>query len=420
MNAGELMQQVGARARQAARAMAKASTRAKNEALVRAAELLEGRMQAVLDANAGDMEAAREKGLSAALLDRLRLDENRIRAMAEGLREIAALPDPVGAIREMRTRPSGIQVGRMRTPIGVIGVIFESRPNVAADASGLCAKAGNAVILRGGSESARSVAEIVACVREGLACAGLPEDAVQAAPTTDRAFVGEMLKAEDFLDLVIPRGGKGLIARVAAESRIPVLKHYDGVCHVYVDRAADPAMAEAIAFNAKVQRPGVCNAMETLLVHADIAPRFLPPMLARFHEAGVTLRGCDRTRALAGGVPVEPASEDDWRTEYLALILAVRVVDSLDAAIAHIARYGSGHTDAIVTNDYEAGTRFLREVDSASVMWNASTRFADGYEYGLGAEIGISTDRLHARGPVGLEGLTTEKWIVLGHGEVRA
>ncbi len=419
MNAKQLMEQVGARAKEAARAMAKAPTRAKNEALLEAARLLEERKARILQANARDMEAARARGLSEALLDRLLLNDARIAAMAQGLREIAALPDPVGEIRAMRTRPSGIQVGKMRVPIGVIGVIFESRPNVAADASGLCMKAGNAVILRGGSESAQSVAEIVACVREGLERAGLPAEAVQTAPTTDRAFVGAMLQATEYLDLVIPRGGKSLIARVAAESRVPVLKHYDGVCHVYVDRAADLAMAENIAFNAKVQRPGVCNAMETLLVHAEIAPRFLPKMLARFHEAGVELRGCERTQKLAGEVPVAPASEEDWRAEYLALILAVRVVDSLEEAIAHIARFGSGHTDAIVTNDYAAGMRFLREVDSSSVIWNASTRFADGYEYGLGAEIGISTDRLHARGPVGLEGLTTEKWIVFGHGEVR-
>ncbi|RME85720.1 MAG: glutamate-5-semialdehyde dehydrogenase, partial [Zetaproteobacteria bacterium] len=285
--------------------------------------------------------------------------------------------------------------------------------------AGLCVKSGNAVILRGGSEAARSNAAIVDEIRAALQEAGLDKDAVQAAPTTDRAFVGEMLRAERWIDVIIPRGGRGLIERVAAESRIPVIKHLDGVCHVYVDRAADLEMAVRIAVNAKVQRPGVCNAMETLLVHEEIAPRAVPAILRELHKRGVELRGCETTRRLVPDLPVKEATEDDWRAEYLALILAVRVVESLDAAIEHIARYGSGHTDAIVTNDYEAGMRFLREVDSSSVMWNASTRFADGFEYGLGAEIGISTDRLHARGPVGLEGLTTEKWIVLGHGEVR-
>ena len=416
-NAKAMMETLGRQAREASVGMRMADTRCKNDALRRAAAVLRRERAEILAANEMDVRAGRDQGLDAALLDRLLLNDDRIEAMAEGLEQIAALPDPVGEIEHLTSRPSGIQVGRMRVPLGVIGMIYESRPNVTADAAGLCLKSGNAVILRGGSEAIHSNRVIAGCMRRAVLEAGLPQDAVQLVDSTDRALVGELIRAEDYVDVIIPRGGRGLIERIAAEARVPVIKHLDGVCHVYVDAAADLDMALNIAVNAKTQRPGVCNAMETLLVHADVAAAFLPRVVAALIERGVEVRGCERTRKLAEGVV--PATDADWDAEYLALILAVKVVDSLEAAMAHIARHGSGHTESIVTEDYAAGQTFLREVDSSSVMWNASTRFADGFEYGLGAEIGISTNRLHVRGPVGLEGLTTQKWIVLGRGEVR-
>ena len=372
---------------------------------------------AIVAANAEDLAAAEQAGLDAPLLDRLRLDPAALERMIDGVRQVAALPDPVGAIQDLAYRPTGIQVGRMRVPLGVIAIIYESRPNVTVDAAALCLKSGNATILRGGSEAIRSNRAIAGSLRRGLVDAGLPANAVQLVSSTDRAVVGELVRRPEHVDVVVPRGGKGLIERIAAEARVPVLKHLDGNCHVYLDAAADPEMALGLAFNAKCQRYGVCNAMETLLVHAQLAERVLPVLAARFEAQGVELRGCERTRALVPGA--RPAAEADWYEEYLGPILAVRVVDDLDAAVEHVNRYGSAHTDAIVTNDYAAARRFLAEVDSASVMVNASTRFADGFEYGLGAEIGISTDKLHARGPVGLEGLTTLKWVVFGDGQLR-
>jgi len=411
------MRGVGEAARAAARVLARADTAAKDRALAAMAEAIRRDAAKLLEANAADVAAARAAGQDAAFVDRLTLSPAGIEAMAKGLEEIVALPDPVGEISELRYRPTGIQVGMMRVPLGVIGIVYESRPNVTADAAGLCLKSGNATILRGGSEAIRSNAAIAACVHAGLRAAGLPEAAVQVVATTDRAAVGCLIADEEHVDVIVPRGGKSLIERIAREAKVPVIKHLDGVCHVYVDAAADVDMAVKIADNAKTQRYSPCNTMETLLVHASIAPRVLPALAAIYREKGVELRGCERSRAL---VPdMKPATEEDWRTEYLAPILAVRVVDSLDAAIDHIATWGSQHTDAIVTHDHAAAMRFLREVDSSSVMVNASTRFADGYEYGLGAEIGISTNKLHARGPVGLEGLTSRKWIVLGSGQVR-
>ena len=408
---------VGAAARAAARELARADTAAKNAALHAMAAAIRRDEAKLAAANAEDVAAAKAAGQDAAFVDRLTLSPKTIEAMAEGLEQIAALPDPVGEITDLRFRPSGIQVGMMRVPLGVVGIIYESRPNVTADAAGLCLKAGNATILRGGSEALRSNRAIAACVREGLAAAGLPEDAVQVIATTDRAAVGHLIADEKHVDVIVPRGGKGLIERISREAKVPVIKHLDGVCHVYVDRAADIDMAVRIADNAKTQRYSPCNTMETLLVHADIAARVLAPLAAIYAAKGVELRGCARSRALVPAM--NAATEEDWATEYLAPILAVRVVDSLDAAIDHIARYGSQHTDSIVTGDYAAAMRFLREVDSSSVMVNASTRFADGFEFGLGAEIGISTNKLHARGPVGLEGLTSRKWIVLGSGQIR-
>jgi glutamate-5-semialdehyde dehydrogenase len=408
---------VGAAARVAARGLARADTAAKNAALHAMAVAIRRDEAKLGAANADDVAAATAAGQDAAFVDRLTLSPKTIEAMAEGLEQIAALPDPVGEITDLRFRPSGIQVGMMRVPLGVVGIIYESRPNVTADAAGLCLKAGNATILRGGSEALRSNRAIAACVREGLAAAGLPEDAVQVIATADRAAVGHLIADEKHVDVIVPRGGKGLIERISREAKVPVIKHLDGVCHVYVDRAAEVDMAVRIADNAKTQRYSPCNTMETLLVHADIAARVLAPLAAIYAAKGVELRGCARSRALVPAMSA--ATEDDWSTEYLAPILAVRVVDSLDAAIDHIARYGSQHTDSIVTGDYAAAMRFLREVDSSSVMVNASTRFADGFEFGLGAEIGISTNKLHARGPVGLEGLTSRKWIVLGSGQIR-
>jgi glutamate-5-semialdehyde dehydrogenase len=412
------MQGVGREARRAARAVARAQTRVKDTALLAMAAAIERDGARLLEANRRDVDAARAKGLEAALLDRLTLTKKGVAGMAEGLRQIAQLRDPVGEITDLAYRPSGIQVGRMRVPLGVVAIIYEARPNVTADAAGLCLKAGNAAILRGGSEAMESNQAIGACVREGLASAGLPPTAVQVIETTDRAAVGELITMKDYVDIVVPRGGKGLIERISGESRIPVLKHLEGVCHVYIDDRADLEKAIRIADNAKTQRYGTCNTMETLLVHRDIAQRVLPPLARIYFGKGVELRGCPRARVI---VPqMNEATEQDWYTEYLAPILSVRVVDDLDQAIEHIATYGSQHTDAIVTEDYTRARRFLQEVDSSSVMVNASTRFADGFEYGLGAEIGISTDKLHARGPVGLEGLTSQKYVVLGDGHIRA
>ena len=418
-DAAAIMQKLGRQAKAAATFMRTADTRRKNRALTLAAGVIRRELPEILAANALDMKAAETSGLDAALKDRLLLNGDRVDAMAEGLEQIAALPDPVGAIDNLRYRPSGIQVGHMRVPLGVIGIVYESRPNVTADAAGLCLKSGNATILRGGSEAIHSNRAIAACLRRALVDSGLPQDAVQLVDSTDRALVGELIKSDRHVDVIIPRGGRSLIERVAAEARVPVIKHLDGICHVYIDAGADAEMALNIAVNAKTHRYGVCNAMETLLIHADMAGQMVPAVVAAMLEKGVEVRGCAKTMELAGELAVAEASEADWGTEYLAPILSVRVIDSLDAAMQHIADYGSAHTESIVTEDYEAGQRFLREVDSSSVMWNASTRFADGFEYGLGAEIGISTDRLHVRGPVGLEGLTTQKWIVLGHGEIR-
>ena len=423
MDIQSYMHSIGRAARTASRAMAKAGTGAKNNALMTMAQALERDVARLLDANRKDVDSARANGLEAAMVDRLTLDAKSVSAMAQGLRQIAQLPDPVGEVTGMAYRPSGIQVGRMRVPLGVIGIIFEARPNVTADAAGLCLKSGNAAILRGGSEALHSNQAIGACVREGLKAAGLPETAVQVIETTDRAAVGELITMKDYVDIIVPRGGKGLIERISSESRIPVLKHLDGVCHVYIDDKADLDKAIRIADNAKTQRYGTCNTMETLLVHEGIAARLLPPLIKIYLDKGVELRGDDAARALAARMnppaQMKPATEEDWYTEYLAPILSVRIVEGVDDAIDHITVYGSQHTDAIVTEDITRARRFLREVDSASVMVNASTRFADGFEFGLGAEIGISTDKLHARGPVGLEGLTSLKFIVLGDGHVR-
>ena len=411
------MRAVGEAARDAARDVARADTNARNHALTAMAAAIFRDEAKLLAANADDVKAARAAGHDAAFVDRLTLTSKGVQAMADGLAEIAALPDPVGEITDLRYRPTGIQVGRMRVPLGVVGIIYESRPNVTADAAGLCLKAGNATILRGGSEALRSNTAIAACVHQGLRDAGLPEHAVQVVATTDRAAVGHLIADEKHVDVIVPRGGKGLIERISREARVPVIKHLDGVCHVFVDATADLDMAIRIADNAKTQRYSPCNTMETLLVHADIAARVLPPLCAIYQQKGVELRGCDRSQALVPAM--KPATEEDWYTEYLAPILAIRVVDSLDEAMLHIAKYGSQHTDAIVTQDYGNSMRFLREVDSSSVLVNASTRFADGFEFGLGAEIGISTNKLHARGPVGLEGLTSQKWVVLGSGQIR-
>ena len=413
-----LMCGMGVAARGAARAMARAPTAARNAALLAIAQAVRTERMRLQAENARDLDAGRAKGLDAAMLDRLRLSDQALETMALGLEQIAELPDPVGELSDLKFRPSGIQVGRMRVPLGVIGIIYESRPNVTADAAGLCIKSGNACILRGGSEALHSNRAIAECVRAGLAAAGLPADAVQVVATADRAAVGELITMSQYVDIIVPRGGRGLIERLMRESKIPMIKHLDGICHVYIDAHADIEMAVAIADNAKTQRYGTCNTMETLLVHAAIAPAVLPPLATIYSAKGVELRGDAAARQL---VPtMKPASEEDWSTEYLAPILAVRVVGDLDQAMDHIERYGSKHTDAIVTSHHGNAMRFLREVDSASVMVNASTRFADGFEYGLGAEIGISNDKLHARGPVGLEGLTSVKWVVLGNGQGRA
>lgn len=412
------MQALGQQARAASRVVAAADTNIKNRALLAMAEALRTATTALIEANEKDLAAGRAKGLDAAMLDRLELTPKRIAGMIEGLQQVAALADPIGEITDMRYMPSGIQVGRMRVPLGVIGIIYESRPNVTVEAASLCLKAGNACILRGGSEAIHSNTAIAACISQGLQAVGLPATAVQVVETTDRAAVGELITMPQYVDVIVPRGGKGLIERISKDARVPVIKHLDGVCHVYIDDEADIAKAIPVAMNAKTHRYGVCNAMETLLVHFGIAEKALLPLMALLQEKGVELRGCDRTRAILSGV--KQASEDDWYAEYLAPILAIRVVDSLDDAIAHINKYGSQHTDSIVTESYTKARRFLREVDSSSVMINASTRFADGFEYGLGAEIGISTDKIHARGPVGLEGLTSQKYVVFGDGHVRS
>ena len=417
MDVQTYMHGVGREARAASRLIAKAGTRAKDQALTAMAQAIERRAKRLLAANARDLDAALRKKLDAAAIDRLTLTPRTIAAMADGLIQIATLADPVGEIIGLKYRPSGIQVGQMRVPLGVIGIIYESRPNVTADAAGLCLKSGNAAILRGGSEAIHSNQAIAACIHEGLKTAGLPETAVQVIETTDRAAVGELVTLQDYVDVIVPRGGKELIERLMRESRIPMIKHLHGVCHVYIDDKADLEKAIRIADNAKTQRLGTCNTMETLLVAGDIAPKVLPPLAKIYLAKGIELRGDAAARRI---VPkMKPATEEDWHTEYLAAILSVRVVEGLDAAIEHIATYGSQHTDAIVTEDITRARRFLAEVDSSSVMVNASTRFADGYEYGLGAEIGISTDKLHARGPVGLEGLTSLKWVVLGDGQIR-
>jgi glutamate-5-semialdehyde dehydrogenase len=411
------MRDVGASARAAARELARANTGVKNAALRAMADAVTRDESRLLAANAQDVAAAKAAGHDAAFVDRLTLNREVVRAMAEGLEQIAALPDPVGEITDLKYRPSGIQVGRMRVPLGVVGIIYESRPNVTADAAALCLKSGNATILRGGSEALHSNQAIADCVHKGLREAGLTERAVQVVATSDRAAVGHLITDIEHVDVVIPRGGKGLIERITRDAKVPVIKHLDGVCHVYIDAGADPDMAIRIADNAKTQRYSPCNTMETLLVHQAIAARVLPSLAAIYAAKSVELRGDDRSRALVSSM--KAATEDDWYAEYLAPILAVRVVDSLDDAIGHITKYGSQHTDAIVTEDYGSAMRFLREVDSSSVLVNASTRFADGFEYGLGAEIGISTNKLHARGPVGLEGLTSQKWVVLGTGQIR-
>ncbi|WP_288843641.1 glutamate-5-semialdehyde dehydrogenase [uncultured Deefgea sp.] len=417
MDIQQYMQDVGRAARAASRLMAKANTGAKNTALNAIADAIERDAALLLAANQQDMDQARADGLDAAMLDRLQLTPKTIATMAQGLREMVALPDPIGNMGDFKYRPSGIQVGKMRVPLGVIGIIYEARPNVTADAAGLCIKSGNATILRGGREAFNCNQAIAACVKEGLSAAGLPASAVQIIETLDRAAVGELITMNEFVDVIIPRGGKGLIERISRDARVPVIKHLDGICHVYIDNEADPVKAVRIADNAKTHRYAPCNTMETLLVNTAIAATILPQIAAIYREKGVEMRGCLATQAILPDALA--ATEADWRTEYLAPIIAIRIVDDLDQAMDHINTYGSHHTDAIVTENYTKSRQFLREVDSASVMINASTRFADGFEYGLGAEIGISTDKIHARGPVGLEGLTSEKWIVFGDGEIR-
>ena len=412
------MQQLGRNAREASRATARASTAAKDAALLAMAAAIRERRDELLVANAADVAEARGNGLDAAMIDRLTLTGKSVEAMAQGLEQVATLPDPGGEITDMKRRPSGIQVGRMRVPLGVVGIIYEARPNVTADAAALCLKSGNAAILRGGKEALRANQAIAACVRAGLAAAGLPESAVQVVETIDREAVSHLVGMPEFVDVIVPRGGKSLIERVSKDARVPVIKHLDGNCHVYVDAAADPAKALRILENSKTQRLGTCNTAESLLIARPVAASQAPVLCAMLTAAGVEIRGCEETRKL---VPqAVPATDQDWYAEYLAAIISVRIVADVGEAIAHINTYSSAHTDAIVTEDYTNAMRFLREVDSASVMVNASTRFADGFEYGLGAEIGISTDKFHARGPVGLEGLTSQKWIVLGDGEVRA
>ena len=417
MDIKEYMLDTGKRARAAARIMARADTASKNRALEAIADIILGQEKNLLKANETDMHTATESGLDMALLDRLELTPERITAMADGLRQVAKLDDPVGTITDLKDRPSGIRVGKMRVPLGVVGIIYESRPNVTADAAGLCLKSGNATILRGGSEALNSNQAIANCIRDGLKSAGLPEDAVQVIKTSDRAAVGELLRMPEYVDVIVPRGGKELIERVSAEAQMPVIKHLDGICHVYIDKDADLKKAVDIAYNAKTQRYGTCNTMESLLIHQAVAKPVLEKLGPLYDEAHVEIRGCERSQKLLPGI--KAATDEDYHTEYLAPILSLKIVDNLDEALDHIEAYGSHHTDSIVTENEANARRFLREVDSSSVMTNASTRFADGYEYGLGAEIGISTDKFHARGPVGLEGLTSQKYIVIGEGQVR-
>ncbi|MYA37975.1 MAG: glutamate-5-semialdehyde dehydrogenase [Gammaproteobacteria bacterium] len=411
------MRDVGQRARAAGAAIARAGTAEKNRALLATAEAIDARRDELMRANAGDLQRGGEKGLAAPLMDRLELTPKRIDGMIEGLRQVAALDDPIGEVSGLKYRPTGIQVGRMRVPLGVIGIIYESRPNVTCEAASLCLKSGNAAILRGGSEALHSNQAIAGCIGKGLEEAGLDPHVIQVLDRPDREAVGCLITMPEFVDVIVPRGGKGLIERISRESRVPVIKHLDGNCHLYVDDRADLAKSVTVAVNAKTQRYGTCCTLESLLVARPVAGEFLPEVARALGESGVELRGCSETRGI---VPeAVPATEEDWLTEYLAPILSIRVVDGLDEAIGHINRYGSQHTDSIMTEDHNRAQRFLREVDSSSVMVNASTRFADGFEYGLGAEIGISTDKLHARGPVGLEGLTSQKFVVLGDGHIR-
>jgi glutamate-5-semialdehyde dehydrogenase len=416
MNVEQYMLEVGQRARAASSLVAKADTSVKNATLLAIADALLVAKEEILAANALDMEAGRKRGLEPALLDRLAISEQSFATMIEGLKQVATLADPVGAISDMRYLPSGIQVGNMRVPLGVIGIIYESRPNVTVEAASLCLKSGNAVILRGGSEAINANQAIAKCIGKGLRAQGLPADAVQVIETTDRAAVGLLITMPEYVDVIVPRGGKGLIKRISKDAKVPVIKHLDGVCHVYIDSDADLDKAFAVALNSKTQRYGTCNTMETLLVNESVASDILPRLAVAYGEAGVELRGCEKTQKIIEAIA---ATEDDWYEEYLAPVLAIKIVMDVDAAIAHINKYSSQHTDSIVTENYTKSRQFLREVDSSSVMVNTSTRFADGFEYGLGAEIGISTDKLHARGPVGLNGLTSQKYIVLGDGHVR-
>ena len=424
MDIQEYMQTLGRQARAASRQLARASTADKNAALCAMAAAIRERREELLAANARDLEEARAAGLEPAMIDRLTLNAKGIEAMAQGLEQVAALPDPIGEITDVKRRPSGIQVGKMRVPLGVIGIIYEARPNVTADAAALCLKSGNAAILRGGKEALHCNQAIAACVRAGLAAAGLPETAVQVVDTTDRAAVGHLITMPEFVDVIVPRGGKGLIERVSREARVPVIKHLDGNCHVYVETEADPAKVVPIVENAKTQRYGTCNTAESLIIDRAVASRFLPEIARMLAAREVEMRGCSESLAILRDAAIPDArlvtaTEQDWSEEYLAPIIAIKVVSNIDEAIAHINTFSSGHTEAIITENYTRAMRFLREVDSSSVMVNASTRFADGFEYGLGAEIGISTDKIHARGPVGLEGLTSQKWIVFGNGETR-
>jgi glutamate-5-semialdehyde dehydrogenase len=411
------MQELGQQARAASRLMASAETSAKNTALLAAMEAIDSMRTALAEANARDLKAGEEKGLDTVMLDRLELTDARIETMLEGLKQVASLADPIGEITDLRYMPSGIQVGRMRVPLGVIGIIYESRPNVTVEAASLCLKSGNATILRGGSEAFYSNQAIAKCIRKGLETAGLPETAVQVVGTTDRLAVGELITMPEYVDVIVPRGGKGLIERISKDAKVAVIKHLDGICHVYIDDGADITKAVNIALNAKTHRYGVCNAMESLLVAESMAETILGQLEQLYNDFDVEIRGCEKTRAIMS--EAKPATEEDWNTEYLGPVLSIKVVAGIDEAIEHINTYSSQHTDTIVTEDYSRGRRFLREVDSSSVMINASTRFADGFEYGLGAEIGISTDKIHARGPVGLEGLTSQKFVVLGDGHIR-
>ncbi|OUS30242.1 glutamate-5-semialdehyde dehydrogenase [Gammaproteobacteria bacterium 45_16_T64] len=417
MDVKAYMATVGQQARAAARAIGKAGTGTKNTALLAMVDAIEASRDTLMAANQIDLDNGKKNGLEPALLDRLALTSDRIDGMIEGLQQVAALPDPVGALTDMTYQPSGIQVGKMRVPLGVIGIIYESRPNVTVEAASLCLKSGNATVLRGGSEAINSNQAVAECIRKGLEAANLPTNTVQVIETTDRAAVGELITMPDYVDVIIPRGGKGLIERISNDAKVPVIKHLDGICHVYIDGAADKDKAINIAVNSKTQRYGTCNTLETLLIAESIASELLPVLAEQYQVKGVELRGCEKTCAIISGAI--PATQEDWGTEYLAPILSIKVVDDIDHAMNHINQYSSEHTETIVTENHSLAQRFLREVDSSSVMVNASTRFADGFEYGLGAEIGISTDKLHARGPVGLEGLTTQKYIVLGDGHIR-